>query len=89
MEKFTALNNAKDPKQWEPCYQWFEQNMDRLPASLKIKGMEIPDLPRTVRRLIEELRAALPKAPIYQGEFTILEKIKEEIQKSPEFQEDQ
>ena len=87
MVEYPILKIAKDPKQRELCYRWFERNMGRLPASLELSGMEIPDLRYTVQRIISEVRSSIEHAPIYQGEFALLERIRQTVLKMPDFQE--
>ncbi len=75
------------PEEREDCFQWFEQRMDRLPKQLKIDEKSFDDLPFTIRRLAKLLRKELPQSSIFEGQFSILQQIRDYLQHMPEFQE--
>lgn len=75
------------PEEREECFQWFEQRMDRLPERLKVDEKTIDDLQFTIRRLVKLLRVELPKSSIFEGQFSILQQIRDQLRQSPEFQE--
>lgn len=63
----------------EECYQWFEQHMDELPKHIKLgDGIEIDDVPFTVRNMIQQLRfVKWERNKVYRGNFAFLRWIQE------------
>ena len=74
------------PEEREECFTWFEQNMDRLPKTLKLDALDIQDLPFCVRRLIKSLKIHLVQASIYEGQLSLLRLIRQVLLQTPEFQ---
>jgi len=65
----------------EECFQWFEQHMDQLPATLhSIKSMRFNDLPATVARIIKVLRPRMKLGRTFNGEFALLLQIREKVE---------
>lgn len=64
------------------CFEWFEQNKDRLPRTLEVGGvMKLTDVPATVKRMIHILQKRAKNHSIYSGFFANLLLIRHEIEK--------
>lgn len=64
------------------CFEWFEQNKDRLPRTLEIgNDMKMSNVPATVERMIHILRKRAQNRNIYSGFFANLLLIRHEIEK--------
>ena len=64
------------------CFEWFEQNKDRLPRTLEVGGdMKLSDVPATVQRMIRILQKRAKNHTIYSGFFANLLFIRHEIEK--------
>jgi len=60
--------------------KWFEERMDRLPASMEISAStRTSDLPLTVRSLMQTLRSNKPSVT-FSGYMETLLKIKDRLQ---------
>ena len=55
----------------DACLQWFEDNMDRLPAHLSMPGVDVPDVKETARRMVRHLRICKENRT-YFGQFALL-----------------
>jgi hypothetical protein len=80
-----AINNhykkQTTPQEREECYQWFEQNMDSLPKHLELGFMSIDNVPGTAKRFIKKMRNQKEGASIFEGQFAILQMIREFAEK--------
>lgn len=63
----------------EECFQWFEQRRERLPASLSMGAISLPDLPHAVDRMLTILRHQMKDNPTYSGQFAVLELIRSKL----------
>lgn len=75
----TYFKKVVTPEESQECFRWFEEHMDRLPASLSIGAMDMKDLPTTVRQLLISLRKHLGGNPTYNGLFAILQLIRSKL----------
>lgn len=81
-----AINNhykkQTTQQEREECYQWFEQHMDNLPKQLEMGFMSINDVPRTAKRFIRKMRNQKENASIFEGQFAVLQMIREFAEKT-------
>lgn len=64
------------------CFEWFEQNKDRLPHTLEVgNDMKLSNVPATVERMVHILRKRALGRSIYSGFFANLLLIRHEIEK--------
>lgn len=59
---------------------WFQQRMSQLPPTLDFGAAHVPDLPRTVRRMMDILPHRMNDKGIYNGQFSILLQIRQVLQ---------
>ncbi len=80
-----ATNNSTYKPQYtvaeiDEAFEWFSQNMDRLPATLKLsEGIEIPDVRQTVDRMLFHLHQRVKNNNIYSGQFSLLLEIRKAV----------
>lgn len=76
----TQFKTKYTKQECEECLQWYERHIDELPQSIDpIRALRIPNLQRTVRRLINVLKKRMPEERIFNGEFSILLIIREKL----------
>lgn len=74
------FKKAYTKQECDECFQWYERHFDELPPSLSsIRSMRIPDLPRTVSRLLDVLRRRMPAERVFNGEFSLLLLIRQHL----------
>ena len=75
------------PEERNDCFMWFEQHMDRLPKQMELPGLNIVDLPRFVRRSIRSLKIHIMQSSLFEGQFALLQFVRETLRKDPNFEE--
>ena len=68
------------PEEFQECMAWFQQRMDKLPPSLPFGTANIPDLPRTITRIITVLQRQPNEKGTYNGLFANLLQIRQLLQ---------
>ena len=81
MAAFNTFYKKKfTPEEIQECLAWFQERMDKLPASLSYDSANIPDLPRTVAQMVKVLQRHMNEKGTYNGQFSILLKIRQLLQ---------
>ena len=75
------------PQERDECFRWYEEHMDRLPKSIKVKGLNILNLPRFARRSIQSLKVHLNQSSVFEGQFSILRLVQETLRQDPNFED--
>ncbi|MBO4802887.1 MAG: hypothetical protein J5545_13655 [Bacteroidaceae bacterium] len=77
----TCFKKSYTLEEVKECYEWFQQRMDKLPPSLEMPAAHIPDLHRTVQRMIKVLQRQMNERGTYNGQFAVLEQMRVILQK--------
>ncbi|MBQ7494793.1 MAG: hypothetical protein IJT75_03380 [Bacteroidaceae bacterium] len=64
------------------CMEWFQQRMDKLPATLDFGSAHVADLPHTIRRMLTVLRNQMNDKGTYNGQFSVLLQIRKILKDS-------
>lgn len=85
MEKKTGLNaffkKSYTSSEVDECFNWFQQHIDQLPATLSIEGgLIFPDLRNTVNQMMSHLKKRVKGSPVYNGQFSLLLLIRDKVQ---------
>ena len=64
------------------CMDWFQQRLSQLPPTLDFGSAHVPDLPRTVRRMVNVLQNQMNDKGTYNGQFAVLLQIRQVLKDS-------